>query len=549
MVVSVIEGRYLKGLDSGGTSDPYIKIICGNLEPQVTVPKEKTTAAVWNQTFTFRNLLMNEYELETWELLFEAYDRNTIFADALMGSCSIGLGTMYRHTNHEFFRCWLSMFNSEKPKEPQGYLMVSCYIIGPGDKAPVHSEGDVGIGDTDSRLGLVAAEDMSPEEKQAKILKDKNIYTVDKPGVASRAYQLSVNLYKAEGLPPDSTAFIAVRCSGVVLKTHSAEKSENPSFQTTLLFPVYSPFLNDNVSIKVWNYFFGRANQCIAQVCDEYGPNSDFNLNSLLKMGQVIGTRWYNLYSVREDHRNIYGNRTREGKEYVGRVLMRVSLLATDNPQLGIVRSTIGHEPMSMNHVLLIDVFELRNANGLEEKIWIQASIGGKETPRSAYPKFTKEERVFVWDTFEKQKLQEIDDLFPIQPEQCPDLFLYLWHEEPGLVKNTERLVGYARVKVKDFMNESPKTRWITNKPIKLGADSPGELLTNIQFAPKGSEASRGPTDFEKKNYILKVRLKSGFYMAPQVEKDDDVETYLEIFVGRNKVTETTKIKGRFPVW
>eukprot|EP01022_Parablepharisma_sp_SALTPOND_P029649 TRINITY_DN742_c1_g1_i1.p2 TRINITY_DN742_c1_g1~~TRINITY_DN742_c1_g1_i1.p2 ORF type:complete len:1121 (-),score=124.91 TRINITY_DN742_c1_g1_i1:15245-18607(-) len=547
--VTVIEGRYLKGLDSGGTSDPYIKITCGNLEPQVTVPKEKTNTAVWNQSFTFRSLLMNEYELETWELLFEVYDRNTFLTDAFMGLCSIGLGTMYRHTQHEFFRCWLSIFNEEKPKEPQGYLMVSCYIIGPGDKAPMHAEGDTGIGDIDCRMGMIPIEDMSSEEQRAKMLKDKNIHTVDKPDAMNRAYQLSINLYKAEGLPPNSSAFVAVRCSGVVLKTPIVENTESPSFQTTLLFPVYSPFLNDNVSIKVWNHFFARANQCIAQVCEEYGPASDFNLNTLLKVGQVIGTRWYNLYSVREDHRDIYGNRTREGKEYVGRILMRVSLLPIDNPQLRVARSTVGHEPMAVNYVLLVDVFDIHNATGLYEKVWVQASIGGKMTPRSAYPKFLKGQHAYTWETPEQQKIQEIDEYFPVQSDQCPDIFLYLWHEQPGFIKNSTRLAGYARIKAKDCMKEKPETRWITIKPTKPNADSPGELLTTIHFAPKGCEAVRGPTDFDKAVYDLSVRIKSGFYLAPNVEKDEDLETFLEVFVGKKKLKQSSIVKGRYPNW
>jgi hypothetical protein len=547
--VTVIEARYLKGLDSGGTSDPYVKITCGNLAPQVTVQREKTNEAIWNQSFTFKGLMMNEYELETWELYFEVYDQNSFFTDALLGACSIGLGTMYRYTQREFYRCWLSLFSEERPKESQGYLMVSCYVIGPGDKAPVHTDNDVGLGDIDCRQGLVANEDLSNEERRKKFLKEKNIHTLDKPNVTSRAYQLSINLYKAEGLPPDSRAFVAARCSGIVLKTATMDKSENPVFQTTMLFPVYTPFLNDNVSIKLWNYFFGRSNQCIAQVCDEYGPRSDFNLNTLLKVGQVIGTRWYNLYSVREDHREVYGNRTREGKEYVGRILMRVSLLATDNPQLGVVRSTIGREPVSIEYVLFVDVFELRNVTETPEKIWVQAAVGNKMTQKSAYPKLCLEERAYTWETFEKQKLEEVEEMFPIQPEQCPDVFIYLWTEEAGLLRTTEKLIGYARIKAKDCVDESQKAKWITIKPTVQGADSPGELLANVQLAPKGGEAARGPTDFEKKNYKLGIRIKSGFYMAPGVEKDEELETYLEVFVGRTKQAQTPKAAGRYPIW
>lgn len=125
--VMVIEGRYIKAPEVGGSPSPYIKLTCGNLECQVTLCKEQCSMAIWNQSFTFDHLHMNEFELETWELLFEAYDRNIIFTDTLLGSCSIGLGTMYRHTN-EFYRVWLPLFNSEKPKEAQVFLYIGISL-------------------------------------------------------------------------------------------------------------------------------------------------------------------------------------------------------------------------------------------------------------------------------------------------------------------------------------------------------------------------------------------------------------------------------------
>ena len=541
--VTVIEGRHLKNLGTKGTSDPYVKITCGNLSPQVTIQKEKTSIAIWNQSFTFKQLMMNEYELETWELFFEVYDRNTFLADSLIGASSIGLGTMYRNTNHEFFRCWLSLFNTQRPKESQGYLMVSCYILGPSDQAPIHTENDVGRGD------IERIKDNIDGIESGLVMRD-DIHVVDRPNLIERAFQLSISIYKGEDFPADFSTFFAVRCMGTVLKTPIVDKSYSPIFQTTLLFPVYTPFLNDNVSIKLWSYVFGRTNQCLAQVCDEYGPNSEFNLHSLMKVGKIIGTRWYNLYGVREDHRAIYGKRTREGKEYIGRVLMRVSLLSTDSPQLGTARSTIGREPLSVPYILFVDVFELRNVNGLGQKIWVQASIGNKTTPKSAYPKFIKDERAFVWENFEAQKLQMIEINVPVQPDQCPDIFVYLWQRDEGLIMTSEKLVGYARLKAKNCIEEAQKTRWITIKPINSpNADSPGELLANIHFSPKGSEMFRGPVEFEKKNYRLTIRIKSGFYMAPEIKNDDDIETHIEVFVGRDKQGQTPSIKGRYPIW
>jgi len=46
--IRIIEGRSLRGLDASGTSDPFCKIICANLAPQVTKKKWSANTAVWN---------------------------------------------------------------------------------------------------------------------------------------------------------------------------------------------------------------------------------------------------------------------------------------------------------------------------------------------------------------------------------------------------------------------------------------------------------------------------------------------------------------------
>lgn len=67
---------------------------------------------------------MNQYELESFELIIEVYDHNTIVSNELIGFASIGLSTLYRHLNHEFHRVWLALTNPEVApnNEVQGYL-------------------------------------------------------------------------------------------------------------------------------------------------------------------------------------------------------------------------------------------------------------------------------------------------------------------------------------------------------------------------------------------------------------------------------------------
>ena len=94
--ITIIEGRNIRGKDADGTSDPYIKVKCAN-QVQQTSKKYDVNSACWNQSITFPGLMMNDYELETFELNLELYDHNAILANELIGQYSIGLSTMYRN--------------------------------------------------------------------------------------------------------------------------------------------------------------------------------------------------------------------------------------------------------------------------------------------------------------------------------------------------------------------------------------------------------------------------------------------------------------------
>lgn len=82
----------------------------------------EVNSATWEQSLVFEGIMMNQYELETFEMVIELYDHNAVFANELIGQYTVGLSTLYRNTNHEFYKVWLGLFHKENPNKEQAYL-------------------------------------------------------------------------------------------------------------------------------------------------------------------------------------------------------------------------------------------------------------------------------------------------------------------------------------------------------------------------------------------------------------------------------------------
>lgn len=72
----------------------------------------------------------------------QCYDFNAFLNNELVGEFAIGLSTIHRNSNHEFFNVWVSLMNPEYGSEPRGYVQINCFIVGPDDVPPSHAIGD-----------------------------------------------------------------------------------------------------------------------------------------------------------------------------------------------------------------------------------------------------------------------------------------------------------------------------------------------------------------------------------------------------------------------
>jgi len=224
--------------------------------------------------------MMNKYELETFELNLEVYDHNALLTNELIGQYSIGLSTLYRNLNHEFYKTWVGLFDRENPNLTRGYLQLSCFIIGPNERPPVHAQ-DEDFGDD-----VEAVDSDEDEEAIARriesIKRAQGIMQVATPDKIDKSYQMTVIVARAEGLPKmDSkipkegtvNPFVSARINGCVLTTAHKNNNANPKFNSKLQFPIFYPILNNKITMRIWSRHAGlKANMFIASIPEHPGP-------------------------------------------------------------------------------------------------------------------------------------------------------------------------------------------------------------------------------------------------------------------------------------
>lgn len=412
--VTIIEGRNFVGKDAAGTSDPFVKITVANLDPQVTKKHYGANSCVWNQQFTFPKLMMNQYELETFEIIVEAYDHNPVYANEMIGSYSIGLSTLYRSLNHEFYKCWLTLYNHEDSPDVQGYLLVNCFIVGPGERPPGHiDDADFGDESEEDDENMTEAQRIKMKEQR------KGVFLLNEPSINKKGYQLSVNVLKAESLPPmDSSgncnSFISVRSVGQVMTTPVIDENLSPTYSNKLQFPVFMPILNDKITIRVWHRGGRFSDQFIANI-PEYPSHFDyFNLSKLLSMDGKMKCSWINTYGVHPADRSYFkqvNSAKKEGTSFLGRVLIQMTLTPNDKPALA--RSIAHHpkEPTNGKFQLWVDSYDLVKADvPAGYMVWMIATVGSYQSSKF-YAKYRDTTKSYSWA---KISLKELKVNYPV---------------------------------------------------------------------------------------------------------------------------------------
>jgi len=155
----------------------------------------------------------------------------------------------------------------------------------------------------------------------------------------------------------------------------------------------------------------------------------------------------------------------------------------------------------------------------LEHQISIQATVGPYYTPQKKDAKLDPtSKKFFKWKNIKTEKKEVIEDL-PLDPEQCPDVIVYVFAKSNSTFGGNERRIGFVRLTAKSVIRNDPRPNWYVVMSIENTIKEIGLLLMNVQLRsrnhnggfPEHVPAKRG----KQIPYLFFAQILSGFEIAP----------------------------------
>ncbi|CAG9328707.1 unnamed protein product [Blepharisma stoltei] len=243
-------------------------------------------------------------------------------------------------------------------------------------------------------------------------------------------------------------------------------------------------------------------------------------------------------------------------------MLLSMTITPNDTPETGPSRASPYREPISKLHIFRSILYELKNVRGLGSSIRIRVSIGNyhvfsrKAVKRETTDSDTGEAlEYFQWgDHYSGEIVDNIKEIFPIDPTQVPDVVLDLYSE---YYLAGEARVGYIRKPISEMMeNDHPK--WIPFKSIdthsEIGSDSPGLLLASLAYFPDEEMKNRTQISKPRKaDKWLCWNIYGGFDIAPSLS-DEEINLQLKVYCGDIVLSlpehiAKENIGTKYPIW
>mmetsp|Transcript_4252 Transcript_4252/g.6336 ORF Transcript_4252/g.6336 Transcript_4252/m.6336 type:complete len:1428 (-) Transcript_4252:52-4335(-) len=492
--VHIFEARGIHTSGSSNTAHVYIQVVVGpssNLASSSRI-RNDVVNVVYNETYSFENVMLSEDEFLREKVVIRVYDKNTFVPNSLIGMCELSMENIYNQKNHQYAKKWLPLRKPETPSFEQGFIRITCHVLKAFDPSPLQGQDFV-----DQKL----LKTNPSEEEKGEVLVD--------PVLSVTVHKLNVMIYRGEGLRVGPSVrlnpFVSIRFNGSTVQSKSFGNNENPFLNTRLEIPYTLPLFSNAIEIQLWNRRIGLP----ATIMGQHVVFFDKQVNSSRPPG------WINFYSshIPNDETTTLGklasfldgdagpSRKRTESEYVGRLYVRVSsqnLRITQNPRVRVTTCMPAPDVPTARFAIQVRIYSAAHLMVKGGRVFVKASMFHESA-------FTSQV-MGIRGTFKWMQRLRMMCHMPLDLSQAPDLILTVFLKAG---KNV-RPVAFVRIPAQHLATETAvrQQKFDRNYFINGEPHIPRAMPTSLIFPPQTYKLHRMTSRREGFEDTKKITMK-----------------------------------------
>ena len=238
-------------------------------------------------------MTLSDKDFRRENIFIQVFDANVWRRNVLIGQYAFSLSKINAiekdeyddaYHDHQLRRQWVALSNPDDPTIGQGFVLATVTVLKAGDVPPSFSSAEDSVAGT-SVAGQSDASSLDPAKLERQLLRA--------PALRRRGYNLTANVWRAEYLPDNAgksppSSFVVIKFNGITMRTDAEPRSAFPEWNQRLVFPVFTPCMNDNVDVQVWVHKRMAPDALLA--------SAQISFNKLLN--HDFGPLWMNLYGA-----------------------------------------------------------------------------------------------------------------------------------------------------------------------------------------------------------------------------------------------------------
>lgn len=138
--INIFELRNLKGVDSSGSSDPFVSASVLGMTKK-TDRQRQTQSCMVNQLLFFSKICTG-LEFEDQKIIIQVMDWNRLGGATKIGMYTLDAKRVLELPGRELYRKWFALQDPNGGKRPAGFVKMSITVVPPGGSPPHHEARD-----------------------------------------------------------------------------------------------------------------------------------------------------------------------------------------------------------------------------------------------------------------------------------------------------------------------------------------------------------------------------------------------------------------------